>query len=309
MKKLSIYATILLILGLTACQNQTNASADEEGKLSSKTPVQVVSIVQGAIKDSLTLLGRTAYLKRNIVSAPIPAFIKKVNVNLGDKVHKGDILYVLQSKESVALGDDISKIDTSLTHFGIIEVAASATGAIFSLDKQQSGDYVLEGTQLCAIAESSDLIFQIEFPIEYVDYAKIGSKCTIVLPDKSTYSTTFIKALEVMNITSQTQTFLTQANTQIILPENMIVKAIVHKKGFTHAQLLPKSCVLSDEMMRSFWVMKVINDSTAVKIPVTIGNKDDKNIEIQSPRFQISDQLILTGNYGLTDTAAIEIIK
>lgn len=303
MKKLSIYYLTLIVLA--SCGSKTELETQNTAK--PKTPVKVVSIDIGNVDNELSLFGTTTYLKRNVVAASIPAFITQVNVKLGDRVSKGDVLYVLQSKESRALGNDVSKIDSSLKNFGIIKVKASATGIISTLDKQQSGDYVLEGTQLCTIAESNDLVFQVNVPYEFTPLTKSGRSCTLILPDNTEHSGTFTKALTAMNVTAQTQTILAKSNKNLFLPENMIVKIIINNGTQSKKQILPKSCVLSDEMMREFWVMKLLNDSIAIKIPVTIGNKNAENIEILSPKFNSTDKIISTGNYGLPDTALISI--
>lgn len=307
MKQEIKYFLIALTLVLTSCGSKTETQAEEE--ITPKTPVEVVSISNGTINDELTLFGTTIYLKRNLVTAPIPAFITQVNVKLGDRVNRGDVLYVLQSKESRALGNDVSKIDSTLKTFGILKVTASASGIISTLDKQQSGDYVLEGTQLCTIAESNSLFFQVNVPYEFTTYTKTGNSCTIILPDNTQHSATFTKALTAMNVTAQTQTVLAKCNKNIFLPENMVVKVTIQKGTQNKKQVLPKSCVLSDEMMKDFWVMKLVNDSIAIKIPVTIGNKNSERIEIVSPKFETTDKIISKGNYGLPDTALINITK
>ncbi|MDX2280039.1 MAG: HlyD family efflux transporter periplasmic adaptor subunit [Saprospiraceae bacterium] len=307
MKQLRKYFSIALVLVLASCGSKTETKTEQN--TIPKTPVEVVSISNGSINDELTLFGTTIYLKRNLVTAPIPAFITQVNVKLGDKVSKGDVLYVLQSKESRALGTDVSKVDSTLKNFGIIKVTASATGIISTLDKQQSGDYVLEGTQLCTIAESNDLVFQVNVPYEFTAYTKTGNTCTLILPDNTKHSASFTKALTAMNVTAQTQTILAKCSENLFLPENMIVKVGISKGTQNKKQVVPKSCVLSDEMMKEFWVMKLINDSTAVKIPITIGNKNTESIEILSPQFNIADKIISKGNYGLSDTAFIAISK
>ncbi|MFM9945187.1 MAG: efflux RND transporter periplasmic adaptor subunit [Bacteroidia bacterium] len=307
MKQLSIYFSITLALGLASCGSKKETQAEQT--IAPKTPVEVVSISNGSINDELTLFGTTIYLKRNLVTASIPAFITQVNVKLGDRVNKGDVLYILQSKESRALGNDVSKIDSTLKNFGVIKVTASATGIITTLDKQQSGDYVLEGTQLCTIAESSDLVFQVNVPYEFTAYTKTGNSCTLILPDNTEHSAIFTKALTAMNVTAQTQTILAKSNVNLFLPENMMVKVNIIKGTQSKKQVLPKSCVLSDEMMKDFWVMKLINDSTAIKIPVTVGNKNSERIEIVSPKFEATDKIINKGNYGLPDTALVSILK
>jgi hypothetical protein len=72
---------------------------------------------------------------------------------------------------------------------------------------------------------------------------------------------------------------------------------------------LPKQTVLSDETQTKFWVMKLIDDSTAVKVPVTKGIEMNDRVEIVEPGFSNTDRFLLTGNYGLADTAKIKIVK
>ncbi len=307
MKKLNIFFTIAFILTVTSCSNKNGTQPEQVA--APKTPVDVITVDSGSINDELILFGISTYLKRNIVTATIPAFIKQVNINLGDKVIKGDVLFVLESKENKALGNDVEKIDSTFKNLGVIQVIAPATGIITTLDQQLPGDYVLEGTQLCTIAESKDLVFQVNVPYEYSTHTKIGDKCTILLPDNTKYSARFTKALSTMNVAAQTQTILAKCRANLFLPENMVVKVSVNKGKQTLKQVLPKSCVLSDEMMTEFWVMKLINDSTAVKIPVTVGNKNSELIEILSPQFSQTDKIISKGNYGLPDTALITIVK
>jgi hypothetical protein len=61
--------------------------------------------------------------------------------------------------------------------------------------------------------------------------------------------------------------------------------------------------------MDNFWVMKLINDSTAVRVPVTKGISSDDIIEIVSPLFNLTDRIINSGQYGLADTAFVTINK
>lgn len=306
MKKL-INTTILFnLVFLVACKTAPK-ELDETEILNPKSIIEVVAIRYGTVDDELVLSATTVYLKRNVVTASIPAFITNVRVKLGDAVNKGDVLFELESKERRALGSTIAKLDTSLINFGLIKIRASASGVISTLDKQQSGDYVLEGTQLCTIAESSDLAFQVNVPYEFTSYAKPGRTCFIQLPDSTAHQAEFTKALTAMNTLAQTQTILAKVKENLFLPENMIVKVSIVKGSTSNKQILPKTCILSDEMMKEFWVMKLINDTTAIKIPIVIGNKNTINSEVISPQFKPNDRIISSGNYGLADTALVKI--
>jgi hypothetical protein len=297
----------LLLLCLAGCKP---VRPDEEAPTPPPhTPVQVVSVRLGNIDESISLMATSVYLKRNTVTAPIPAFITTVYVRLGDRVMKGKILYELESKERRALGKDITRLDTSLAAFGRILVRASASGIISTLDKQQPGDYVLEGTQLCTIAESNDIAFQVNVPFEYAAYTRPGKTCTLLFPDNSSHKAVFTQLLSGMNVTAQTETVLAKAYESLTIPENLIVRVSVGKGTSADKQILPKTCILSDEMMKEFWVMQLINDSTAVKIQVVPGNRNVQETEIISPRFKPEDKIIFNGNYGLPDTAAVKIVK
>ena len=51
--------------------------------------------------------------------------------------------------------------------------------------------------------------------------------------------------------------------------------------------------------MNEYWVMKLVNDTTAVKQDVSIGRKTKTEIEITDPVFSADDRILVSGNYGL----------
>lgn len=73
--------------------------------------------------------------------------------------------------------------------------------------------------------------------------------------------------------------------------------------------ILPKSAVQSDETLTEHWVMKLADDSTAVKVPVEVGNSNASEIEIKSTALLPQDRIILTGGYGLEDGAKVIVTK
>ena len=53
--------------------------------------------------------------------------------------------------------------------------------------------------------------------------------------------------------------------------------------------------------------MKILGDSMAVKVPVKKGIESMNRIEILSPIFTPSDKILISGNYGLEDSAKVKI--
>lgn len=303
MKNLALFIVGISCL-LISCGSKNNAT--EEKVQAPKVPVEITTIGTGFVNDNLELFATAAYLQNSLVTAPIPSFITKVHVLIGDRVKAGQLLFELESKERKALGNMPVAYDPTLAGYGKIKVKAPATGIIKTLD-QQPGSYIMEGTPLCTIAQTNGMAFQVNVPFEYIKYVSSGRSCTIVLPDNTRHSAVFTKPLVGMNVNAQTQTMLAKTSGNLILPEGLIAKVLVSKGNTSNTQVLPKACVLTDEMMQSFWVMKLMNDSTAIKVPVIIGNKNKNEIEIVSPSFLPKDRILINGNYGLSDTALVKI--
>jgi hypothetical protein len=108
---------------------------------------------------------------------------------------------------------------------------------------------------------------------------------------------------------AQTQGLVIKVNSRQPLPENLVARATLIKSAKNNAMTLPKSAVLANETLTDYWVMKLINDSTAVKVPVQKGIETNNRVEITSPAFQPADRIVETGNYGLADTAKIKITQ
>lgn len=73
--------------------------------------------------------------------------------------------------------------------------------------------------------------------------------------------------------------------------------------------ILPRAAVQSDEALTEHWVMKLSGDSTAVTVPVTIGNSSASEIEVSSAELSVDDRIVLTGGYGLEDGAKVVVAE
>src|SRR5712672_3427001 len=94
--RINLKLTIGFALAVTACHKP---AAEEDTAVTARVPVEVIRLSNGIIKDELTLFANTLYLKRNVVTAPIPAFITKVFIKLGEPVKEGQVLYRVETKE------------------------------------------------------------------------------------------------------------------------------------------------------------------------------------------------------------------
>ena len=112
-----------------------------------------------------------------------------------------------------------------------------------------------------------------------------------------------------MNVQSQTLTLVVKPADAQNIPENLIAQVNILKYSKSNVFTLPKESILTDETQTIFWVMKLINDTTAVKVLIKRGIESKGLVEILEPTFSVSDRIIYSGNYGLEDTAKITIIS
>jgi len=190
----------------------------------------------------------------------------------------------------------------------LININSHKEGVISSVSYQK-GDFVQEGDELAVISEQNSLVFVLEVPFELNGYIEKNRNCIISLPDKKQIQGTITGKLPEMDIQSQTVRYVVKPSLSGRLPGNLIASISIVKSTNKKALILPKPAVLGNETQTEFWVMKLIDDSTAVKIIVTKGYENNEEVEITEPLFLPSDRILLTGNYGLSDTARVTIIK
>lgn len=288
-----------LIVSLSGC-GQRDVSNENIQEEKPGTAVTLTHVAFGKIEKEIILSATTAYQNKSVVGAPIPAFITEVLVQPGSRVKAGEILYRIESKEQHALGNG---------NHAVIPIKAKRNGIVLNV-QQQAGSYVTEGAVLCSVAETGSLVFEINVPYEQQRYAHSGNKCVLELPDGTRLTATIHAPLATMNTISQSERVIARAKAPF-LPEGMNVKAVFTANGSSSdkGMILSKNAVQSDETLTEHWVMKLADDSTAVRVPVEVGNSNASEIEIKSDALSPQDRIILTGGYGLEDGAKVVVTK
>ena len=292
------------ILTVSACRSTTVSTA--EGTVV-KTPVTVVAVTFKPISETIGLPAKTAFINKNIIRSATTGTIDGISVVPGDFVRSGQLLFILKTREASAFKNSLPG-DSSLGFKGIIKILSPKEGVISSIS-HQTGDFIQEGDELAVISEQNSLVFILEVPYELKGIVEKNRTCSLKLSDNTVITGTIKGKLPEMDVQSQTISYIVKPAATSRLPENLIAVAAIVKNSKTSATVLPKPAILGDETQTEFWVMKLINDSTAIKVPVRKGIENNDEVEIVDPPFLPADRVILTGNYGLPDTAFVIIVK
>lgn len=301
-----IFACIIALV-LAGC-NDHDADDAPPDAAEMVTPVTVTNIHTSSITDYVELNAMSVYQQRNFVKSNTTGYVEHVQVRPGQFIQKGQLLFTLKTKEAAALGNTINSLDSSFRFTGINNIRASASGYITELD-HQAGDYVQDGEQLAIISDAGSFGFIMNMPYELRPYLNGKSSVDIILPDGEQLRGTIAFTMPLIDSATQNQQIFLKVNAAHSIPQNLMARVRLVKSTEPSAQLLPKAAVLSNETQTAFWVMKLINDSTAVKVPVKIGMQLNDSTQIILPDFHPQDKIILEGNYGLPDTARVTIAK
>jgi len=307
MKNISLLLLTATSLSLfVSCGNKTTGNGEE--LVVPKATVIATSLTQGRIEEMITLNGITVFLKKNEVVAPISGYITAVNVKFGDKVKSDQVLFEIQTRENKALKQSGSASSIS-NNFGKIAVTATTSGMVNEPLVLGVGAYVTEGSNLCTLADNSDLLVRVNVPFEYHNLIHSGTRCRLWLPDNTQTEGIVYRVRPFVDETSQTQEMLVKPAGNHAWPENMNLTVSFLKDSNNETMLLPKKALLTNETQSKFWVMKIVQDSIAVEVPVKTGIKNDSIVEILSGQLSINDKIILEGGYGLPDSSVVKIVK
>jgi multidrug efflux pump subunit AcrA (membrane-fusion protein) len=272
-----------------------------------KTPVTIAPVEFKSVESTVDLPAVSTFMNKSIIRATTTGTIEKILINQGDVISTGQLLFTIRTREAMALNNSAGS-DSSLSFKGLINIASHNDGVISAISYRK-GDFVQEGDELAVVSEQNSLVFILDVPFELEKYVANNKSCTIVLPDNRQISGNITRKLSEMDMQSQTVRYVVKTSETQHLPGNLISKVSLIKSENKKALILPKKAVLGNETQTEFWIMKLINDSTAIKVIVNKGFENNDEVEITEPKLLTTDRIVLTGNYGLPDTAKISIIK
>lgn len=254
----------------------------------------------------LQLNGVTQFQKKDNIRTNNTGYVISLPHKIGDWINTGAVFCTIKTKEQDAL-KNISSIDSTLLKFQKpILVPANGTGIITGINILQ-GDYVAEGDILATVSEPSSLIVIVNVPYENHQYARVGTKCELILPDGKILPANINGIIPSVDIISQSQSYFIKLG-NLSLPENLNITVRLPHKQSAKAICVTNNAVQADELQEEFWLMKLVHDSIAIKVPVRLGLRNGEYTEVISPGISLSDAIIKEGAYELADSSLV-IVK
>lgn len=298
----SLIIFLVFSLFIVSCSSDTKTNPAE----TPGTPVKVASASEKSLTDYMSFNANTVFMKKEIVRSTFQGFIQKVYKNIGDYVTAGDVVFQIITKEAYATDSLRVKLSDEVFS-GIVNIKSKTSGVLTELN-YNVGDFISDGEQLAVISNPKSLAVLLNVPYQHISKIKLNSSCILIFPNGKEIKGIISKSLPSVDPVSQTQTFLIDFADGKDIPANLNIVVKIPVNVIKNAVVLPKSAIQSDETLTNFWIMKLINDTTAVKTIITKGIENDSLVQIISPRLSSTDKIIIDGAYGLPDTAKV-IVK
>lgn len=286
------------------CSKKKNTNSNREPETIAQ--VKVTHIHYRTLADTLTVNGQVKQGERFTVRAPLSGYITKVWVHSGENVKAGQRLFTLRTREQEALS--YSSPSDSLPKPMNNYIKAPVSGQITSL-AIGSGVYTSAGSPMAMMISNKSIYLRIYVPLRWSNEIQSGDPALVQWADGQKRWAKVGSRLVQADTQSQSEMYIIDdlPTRNLLTGERLNVLIPVHK--VKNVQVLPNDAVLTDQSMKSFWVMKLINDSTAVRVNVTTGLSTNNWTAVTKPRFTKNDRILVQGNYGLADTARVKVVK
>lgn len=299
-KKLLI--SLIFILALS-CKTKTDNAIGKKAPIS----VDVAEVQQHDIKEYLTFNGITQFQQKENIRSNVTGYVSWMKYKIGDPIRTGRTFATVRTKEQDALKEAV-KIDSTLSKFVKPQsIQSNATGVITVLNVT-TNDYLAEGDILATVVQPKSLVVQVNVPYEYEDYVSIGSSCEIVLQNEKAISAKITGILPTIDPIAQSQIFLIALPNED-LPENLNVQVRMIFREEIKAMAVPKEAIQTNELLTKYWVLKLTNDSIAIKHSVILKLKNDSLVQIESTGLNLGDKVVTKGGYQMQDSTIVSIQK
>jgi RND family efflux transporter MFP subunit len=324
-----ILSTSLLIDG---CRQKQ--SDDEGGQPAAKA---IVTVKAGTVSEQNAIIivdapGKTDALRKEKSFAPIAGRIIALKALEGTEVKKGDVLAIIQTKESEAtiLGAE-SMLKSAVTaeqkseaeHIfklarstqNSVNVCAAFDGVV-STRSVSEGELIAENAELITIVDLSTIDFLADVSLRDVSSVQRGERASVSfqsIPEKL-----FPAIVDAINpqtdIQSQTVKvrlrFSTLNNSILsLLRTEMIGVAQITTGIRRHALFVPKAALLRNDEDNSYSVVMITADSLAKIIPVIVGTSDEYLVEVRSEQIRAGMMIVIEGNYALADSTRLSVAR
>jgi multidrug efflux pump subunit AcrA (membrane-fusion protein) len=333
MKNLILTSTICLVLIAGGCGKKT--SSDEEGggeHAKATVAVKTATIRRGDMEITLRATGKVDALRKQKLFSPVAGRVTSLMALEGISVKPGDIMAIIQTKESQAtiLGaeslirsakTDEQKaeaqraLEMAKTSENSVAIRASVSG-IVSTRSISEGELVAENAELFTVIDLASLMFMADVPARDLPSLALGQRCSILL--QSLGAKPLMAEIEAINPQSDVMSQTVRVRLKLLtedpakrklLKTDMIGDVTITTGILKGAFIVPKAALLRNDENNSFAIVTFTPDSLSFSLAVEVRGMTDSTVAVGNHKLKEGMDVITEGHYALADSTRITVAQ
>jgi multidrug efflux pump subunit AcrA (membrane-fusion protein) len=329
----TLFVSILCALTLSTMSCAKKAASEEEGEsVKATVAVKATQLLRGEMPTVIESVGKVDALRKQKLFSPVAGKVTSLTALEGATVTAGEVLAVIQTRESQAAisgaeslvrsatspeqkAEAQKSLDLAKSSASSVAIRASAGGTIATRSISE-GEFVSENAELFTVIDFSTLVFVADVPARELAVLSVGQIAEVSLEAVTgRYLQAVVEAINPQtDLGSQTLKVRLKfkgltGSLMKLLKTDMIGTARVvtglHKGAF----IVPKAAVLRNDESNAFSVVTFNADSLAISLAVEIVGMTDSTTAIMSHALKEGMSIITEGNYALADSTRISVVR
>jgi len=325
-----VHLAALLALAATfpACTHRQRDD-DEAESVKSVVAVKTAPIVRADMETVVIATGLTEAVAKEKILSPIAGTLISLKVLEGTAVRRGDVVAVIQPRETRAAISGAEALLRSATTpqeqtearkalalaiqtENNLEIRASRDGVVASRSAME-GEQVAENAELLTLLDLSTLVFVADVPLADLPAIRRGERATVSFP--SLPEDTFASVVEAVNPRSDPQSQSVRVrlsfqgssgNRLHLLRTEMSGSARIVTGIHPHVLVVPRRALIRNDENDTYTVVTAGPDSLAHIVPVEPIARTDSTAEVRGTGLAPGMRVVVEGNYALADSTRIE---
>jgi RND family efflux transporter MFP subunit len=342
-----IVAGGILLASCAPREKQAPAAAAGTADSVAAVPVKTMSVAMTTISRTIDYTSTIQAYEEVNLAPSTPGRVDKIYVEVGDRVQKGQNLFLMDRTQYYAnkiqlanLGKDLSRLDTLLKVGSVKEQLYDQTRAQYEVMKTNvdfmeentlleapftgiiTGKYLEEGelysgapgmsgkAAVVTLMQINPVKIIVSISEQYFPLIKNGMKVKIVAdvyPDKSFEGTIFRVHPTIDAMSRSFRAEIRINNGSELLRPGMFARTYIDM-GQVETVVVPSSTVLLQEGTNERYAF-VVENGIAVRKSVTLGQRFDDRFEITGGGLKVGDSLVTEGQARLNNGQRVDIIK
>jgi len=321
-------ALLALCATISACTHH-HPEDEESESVKSVVAVKTAPIVLADMETVVNATGNTEAVAKEKILSPIAGTLISLKVLEGAAVKRGDVVAVIQPRETRAAisgaeallrsattpqeqSDARKALALAIQTQNNLEIHASRDGVV-AVRSAMEGEQVAENSELLTLLDLSTLVFVADVPLVDMPAIRKGEGAAVFF--QSLPGDTFRAVVEAVNPRSDPQSQSVRVRLSFKgsspsrlrqLRTDMSGIARIVTGVHSHVLVVPSRALIRNDENDTYTVVTAGADSLAHIVPVDPLARTDSSAEVRGPGLASGMQVIVEGNYALADSTRIE---